>query len=217
MIYRGITLILTLLFGIHCVGLESNMEWKTLKEGNQRFVAGKSMHHDNLATLSELHDHQHPGAITLSCSDSRVPPDIVFDQGLGDVFVVRNAGNVVSNQVLASIEYAAAVLHVPLLVVMGHTRCGAMAAACHHVKMGHVTELVVGLQPAVNKAIKSTGISDCDNPVLVDAIAKENVRMQIASVKAKSKIVNDLYEKGTLHIMGALFDLKTGRVEAIDE
>jgi len=192
-----------------------DQSWQALLAGNQRFLTGNPMHHDMLQALKD-YDHQHaPKAILLCCMDARVAPEIIFDQDLGQLFVIRNAGNVQDDDVLASMEYAAAVIKTPLIVVMGHTDCGAVKATCQHVEFGHLLGLTKAIEPAVNTAMAKTKLTDINDLALVNASAKENVLLQIKRIKDESPILNKLAEDGKLSIRGAMFDITTGEVSAL--
>ena len=179
-----------------------------LIEGNKRFVAMNLTHPDQTATQRlRLSASQKPFAIVLGCSDSRVPPELVFDQGLGDLFVIRVAGNVVDPIVLASIEYAAGHLGSPLIVVLGHERCGAVhATAVGDEPHGHLGSLVELLQPAVTEAKSLTGD-------VVENAVRINVKRMVTSLRTSKPVLAELVEAGKLKIVGARYDLDTGEVE----
>jgi carbonic anhydrase len=177
-----------------------------LKTGNQHHAAHRYTHpHQTSARQQELTQGQHPHAVILSCSDSRVPPEVVFDQGLGDLFVVRVAGNVAGDHELASIEYAVEHLHCPLVVVLGHQNCGAVTAATEggHAP-GHLPTLLKEIQPAVVKAKSMQGN-------LIDNAVRTNVDGAVDRVRASS-VLKDPLTKGDLRIVGAVYSLETGRV-----
>lgn len=173
-----------------------------LKEGNSRFVAGKSSAKNLVAQRQSLVSGQQPFAIILTCSDSRVSPEHIFDAGLGEIFVIRNAGNIVEPIALGSIEYAAEHLGSTLLVVMGHEGCGAVKAACGsgHAP-GSIDAIVKELQPAVKAGGKD-----------VAKTVEENVKLAIANAKKKSAILSHLEHEGKLKIVGAVYSLSTGAV-----
>ena len=177
-----------------------------LKAGNERHVAHSYKHpHQTPTRQHELVGGQHPHAVILSCSDSRVPPEVVFDQGLGDLFVVRVAGNVAGDHELASIEYAVEHLHCPLVVVLGHQSCGAVTAAAEggHAP-GHLPALLHEIQPAVEKARAMKGD-------LIDNAVRTNVDRAVDQVRASS-VLKEPLEKGELRVVGAVYSLETGRV-----
>jgi carbonic anhydrase len=179
----------------------------TLKSGNQRYVAGHPTHeHQDIDRRTEVSQGQHPIAIIVGCSDSRVPPEIVFDQGLGDLFVVRVAGNVVDDHAIGSIEYAAEHLHAPLIVVLGHDRCGAVQAAVSSPSApGHIQSIVDAIRPAVEAAKSEPGD-------LLDNAIDENVRRVVAQLQTSEPILHHEIEAGHLQVVGARYELNTGVV-----
>ena len=190
-----------------------------LREGNARFVAGEVASHatDHRVRREQLTDGQAPFAIIVGCSDSRVPVEVVFDQGLGDLFVIRVAGNIVSSTQLGSIEFAAAELGARLVMVLGHTRCGAMAAALHAVRDGRepgsdsLRRIVDTIRPSAHRALAEAGRFSQDD--LVDAIGRENVRHSVETIRRASGIIRQVVEDGGLEVVGAEYSLATGAVE----
>lgn len=185
-----------------------------LKAGNARYRAGEFNERDYFADRAARASAQYPIVAVLACADSRVPPEIVFDKGPGEVFVVRDAGNVVSKYGLASIEYAVAVLNVPLILVLGHSNCGAVSAALQSVRErsklpGHLPELVEAIQPAVNEA---HGKHPSD---LLAATINENVRLGMRELKTRSDLIGDAIKSGKVGIQGGVYDLATGNVNLI--
>ena len=191
-------------------GEEGRRALEALFEGNARFAAGRPEHpRRGTARRAETSRGQRPAAAVVSCSDSRVPPEIVFDQGIGDLFVVRAAGNLVDELGLASIEYAVEHLGVPLVVVLGHSLCGAIAAALEGAPSeGGLGRLVKALQPAVERA---RGAADP-----ADAAARENVRSIVASLRSSEPILKPLAATGALAVVGAFYDIERGVVEIIE-
>ena len=181
-----------------------------LMDGNRRYIQQKRTFPDqSRSRILELAKGQHPFAIVLGCSDSRVAPEIIFDQGLGDLFEIRVAGNVIDNVVLGSIEYAAAELGVPLLVVLGHERCGAVKAALDGKPVpGHIGSLVAAIKPAVY-ATKGQPGDAWDNAV------RANVKMSVNKLQALSPILAKAVKAGTLKVVGARYDIDSGEVEVI--
>jgi len=186
-----------------------------LKEGNARFTKGQAKNRDLLkqAKLTSAKG-QYPFALILSCMDSRGSPELIFDQGIGDVFSVRLAGNVLDEDQLGGMEYATKAVGSHLIVVMGHTSCGAVAGSCSGVEMGSLTQLLQKIQPAIEavKTANKTPDLNCQDSKIVDAIAKQNVLNVMQDVKSKSKIISDLIDSGEVKIVGAMQDLKTGEV-----
>ena len=183
-----------------------------LKEGNERFVAGKSIRpNQDFERLKQVSEGQKPFAIIVGCSDSRVPSEIIFDQGLGDLFIVRTAGQVSSYASWASIEFAHAVLGSKLIVVLGHTSCGAVAAACKVPDVpGHIVTLINAIKPAAEEAHKHAGD-------LIENTVKINVAMQVEQLKKLEPVLTKALKSGQLKVIGAVYDLQTGRVEFLPE
>jgi len=191
--------------------MSGNDIWQELISGNKRFAAGNPTHpNQSMARRQEMAKGQNPRAAVLACADSRVSPEIVFDQGLGDLFVVRVAGNVVNDPILGSLEYAVEHLGTRLIVVLGHQRCGAVAAACAGGEApGHIGSLVQALAPAVDKISAS-------EEGRVDWVAKENVRMMTKSLRSYGPILEKWVRQGKLEVAGAFYDLDTGAVEIVE-
>lgn len=183
---------------------------KFLTEGNQRYVKHKQTHPDESALrLQQVAKAQTPFATVLSCSDSRVPPELLFDQGLGDLFVIRVAGNIVDDAVLGSIEFSAAELNVPLVMVLGHERCGAVSAAVKHTQVpGHISTLTNAIMPAVER-VKNKAGDPIDNAV------RANVQMCVEKLQSSSTLIAERVKQGKLKIVGARYDLDTGNVEML--
>jgi len=184
-----------------------------LVEGNARFVAGKGQHsRQDPGRRSELATSQHPFAVILGCADSRTSPEILFDQGLGDLFVVREAGNVLDDHALGSIEYAAEHLHSPLIVVLGHERCGAVAAARDTVASnGHAEGHIASLVDAIRPAVEASAGKDAE------ATCKANVRNVVEALKKSEPLLKPMLEKGEIQVVGAYYDLDTGTVTFLPE
>jgi len=178
-----------------------------LKAGNAHHVAHRYQHpHETAERLRELSSGQHPHAEVLSCADSRVPPEILFDQGLGDLFVVRVAGNVVSDTELGSLEYGAEHLHIPLLVVLGHQHCGAVTAAVGGGEAeGHISALTALLRPAVEQTRGLAGDA-------VENAVKANVEIVVKQLRASTPLLAKLVSHGELKVVGAVYSLDTGHV-----
>ena len=183
-----------------------------LKSGNQHHVAHRYQHpHESLNRQRELASGQHPHAEILSCSDSRVPPEIVFDQGLGDLFIIRVAGNVASDTELGSLEYGAAHLHIPLLVVLGHESCGAVTAAVQGgPSEGHIAALVDLIKPAVEASRGMPG-----DPV--SNAVRTNVELVVKQLRSSTPILSELVAQHKLKVVGAVYSLKTGSVTWLPE
>ncbi len=186
-----------------------------LKEGNQRFVNNLRINRNLLQQANETRDGQWPFATIVSCIDSRTSAELIFDQGLGDIMSVRIAGNVVNTDVLGSLEFASKVAGSKLIVVLGHTGCGAIKGACDHVEMGNLTELLSKIQPAVYEERETATIEarNSKNDAFVENVASLNVRRSVRTIVTRSLILEQLIERGQLAVIGAKHDLGTGRVE----
>ncbi|MFV2116173.1 carbonic anhydrase [Micromonospora sp. LOL_025] len=189
--------------------------WRRLRHGNHRFVTGHSRHpHQSLADLRRLAAGQHPIAITLGCADSRVAPEVLFDQGLGDLFDNRVAGNIVDDLLLGSIEFAVEEFHSPLIVVLGHERRGAITATIDAIRTGgsapgHIGTIVESLRPVVAPVLGQPG-DEVDNGV------RANVRAQVQALTVRSPIIAERLHAGALKVIGARYDLDNGQVTLVD-
>ena len=184
-----------------------------LKEGNERFVSNLKFNRNLLQQVNETRDGQWPFAVVLSCIDSRTSAELVFDQGLGDIFSVRIAGNIVNEDILGSMEFACKVAGSKFIVVLGHTKCGAVKGACDHVELGNLTTLLAKLQPAVNCETQTTLNRNSSNAVFVENVAKINVEEAVGEIQAKSPILKEMIDKGEIGICGAMYNVETGLVE----
>jgi carbonic anhydrase len=178
-----------------------------LIEGNKRYVAGNPVYPNQSAERrTEVAETPRPFAVILSCSDSRVPPEIIFDQGIGDLFVIRVAGNLLNNEITGSIEYAVEYFGTRLIVVMGHTKCGAVTAAIQNGDFpGQINSLVDAIRPAVEKAKSIPGD-------LLNNTVNENINMVVDKLKSSAPVLSTLYKKGELEIIGACYDVEDGKV-----
>jgi carbonic anhydrase len=183
--------------------------FKILQEGNQRFVDNLSTDHDHLEMVNETREGQYPFAVVLSCMDSRTSVELIFDQGLGDLFSVRVAGNIVNNDILASLEYAVKYVGSKLLVVLGHTECGAINSAKKGVKDGHISTLLDKIKPAITKAM----LEQEDTRLFPDTVAYTNVENSLEEIISGSDIVKDLFFKKEIGIVGAVYNVDNGKVD----
>ena len=187
-----------------------------LKEGNAAFVEHHTHNRDAVAQLKESsRDGQHPLAIVLSCIDARVPVEILFDKGVGDIFVTRVAGNVVSPDVLGSMEYACEHSGSKVAVVMGHKNCGAVHSACEDVQAGNMTQMLAKIKPAID--VCKSEAEDAEGAEFENSVVYANVHNMIDAVRKGSEILRELEEEGKIKIVGAVFDLETGEVEFLDK
>ena len=185
-----------------------------LLEGNNRFTSDNFHSRDYNALKVSATIGQYPKAVILSCVDSRVPVETVFDQGIGDIFVARVAGNFENKDILGSLEYACKVAGSKLVFVMGHESCGAVSAACDGIELGNITHLLSNIKPAV-EAVKTEGKRDSTNKKFVHDVVEKNVRLTIERVREKSPILKDMEDKGYIKIVGGVYSLQSGKVELL--
>lgn len=183
-----------------------------LKEGNARFVAGKTLNCDRHKQVSATSYGQHPFAAIVSCMDSRVPASLVFDQGIGDVFNTRIAGNFVNDDMIGSLEFACAVAGSKLIMVLGHTECGAIKGACDDVVMGNLTQTLANIKPAVAAVIGFESDRTSANAAFVQAVTEKNVELTLDRIRRRSPILANMEQKGEIMITGALYDVHSGKV-----
>ncbi|MBM1104964.1 carbonic anhydrase [Aurantibacter crassamenti] len=186
-----------------------------LKEGNQRFQDNLKANRNLLEQVNDTSEGQFPFATILSCIDSRVSAELVFDQGLGDIFSVRIAGNFVNEDILGSMEFGCKLAGTKLVVVLGHTSCGAIKGACDHARLGNLTALINKIEPAVDAVIepKDESLRNSKNLDFVDEVAAKNVEMTIANIRKNSAVLAEMEEKGEVLIVGAMYDISTGAVD----
>ena len=185
-----------------------------LKKGNERFRSGKMTSRDYLAEKRASASGQYPAAVVLGCLDSRVPAEIIFDAGIGDTFVGRVAGNVVNDDMLGSMEFACGVSGAKVVLVLGHTACGAVKGAIDDVVLGNLTGLLARIKPAI-PATKFDGERSSKDSAYVDAVARTNVALGLGEIRRRSTILEDLEKKGTIKITGAMYNLSTGVVDFV--
>jgi carbonic anhydrase len=183
-----------------------------LIDGNARFVQNKMIQRDLQEQIADTSEGQFPFAAILSCIDSRVPAEIVFDQGIGDVFSARVAGNIVNEDVLGSIEYACKVAGSKIVVVMGHTKCGAVTAACNNVELGNITALLSKIKPAVVAASKGKLMND----ETIELVSVQNVRLSMANIREESPILAEMEQEGDILIVGAVYNVSSGEISFLE-
>ena len=188
-----------------------------LKKGNERFVNNLKMNRNLLQQVNETSDGQHPFAVILSCIDSRTSAELIFDQGLGDVFSVRIAGNIQNADILGSMEFSCKVAGARVVVVLGHTKCGAVKGACDNVKMGNLTTLLEKLKPAVDSETSVTSDRNANNAEFVEKVASLNVRITNRQILKNSPILKEMIEKGEVALVGGMYDVETGIVDFYDD
>ncbi len=183
--------------------------FEILVEGNKRFINSLNSDHDHLEMINETREGQYPFAVILSCMDSRTSVELIFDQGLGDLFSIRVAGNIVNNDILASIEYAVKYVGSKILVVLGHTECGAIKGAKQGIKDGHLTELLERIRPSLSKAM----LKDDKEHRFHDNAAYANVENSLEEILTRSDIVKDMFKKGDIGIVGGVYNIESGEVD----
>lgn len=183
--------------------------------GNERFVSSDLTARDHSIQIRESADAQYPKAIVLSCVDSRVPVEDIFDKGIGDIFVARVAGNFVNNDILGSMEFATKVAGAKLILVLGHENCGAIHAAIDGAELGHITQMLENLKPAVEISNISKGPKSSKNRLLVHEVSENNVRIAMEKITKDSSLLRQMKEKGEIDIKGGVYDMDTGVVNFI--
>lgn len=192
--------------------LTPEMAIQILKEGNERFVNNLKANRNLLQQVNETSTGQFPFATILSCIDSRTSAELIFDQGLGDIFSIRIAGNIANEDILGSMEFATKVSGTKAIVVLGHTKCGAIVGACNHVELGNLTTLLKKVQPAIDKETLTVENRTGSNVSFVNNVTKLNVDLTLERIRKESPIINELETQGTIKLIGALYDVETGEV-----
>ena len=190
--------------------ISPEMALDMLKEGNQRFVKNLMANRNLLEQARVTSNGQHPYAVILSCIDSRTSVELIFDQGIGDVFSARVAGNIINEDILGSMEFACKLAGAKLIVVLGHTKCGAVKGACDHAEMGNLTALLSKIQPAVNDEKSETENRNSSNASFVEKVAIINVKRTVDGIKERSPILKEMIEKGEIGIVGGVHDVTNG-------
>ena len=184
-----------------------------LKDGNKRFVSNLKINRNLLQQANETSDGQHPFAVILSCIDSRTSAELIFDQGLGDVFSVRIAGNIVNEDILGSMEFGCKVAGAKIIVVLGHTKCGAIKGACDNVELGNLTSLISKIKPAVDQETATSDNRTSSNTNFVENVAELNVSLSVKNILLHSPIIAKMVKNEEIGIVGAVHDIKTGEVK----
>jgi carbonic anhydrase len=197
--------------------LTPRLALEILQEGNNRFIKNLQANRDLLQQANETKEGQWPFAIILSCIDSRTSAELIFDQGLGDVFSARIAGNVVNTDILGSMEFACKVAGSKLIVVLGHSKCGAIKGACDHVEMGNLTELLSKIQPAIYQEKETTENRTSKNASFVENVSQINVKRSVKSIVDRSFILEQMVENGEIGVVGAMHNIETGEVTFYDD
>ena len=188
------------------------MAIELLKDGNKRFVNNLKVNRNLLQQANETSDGQHPFAVILSCIDSRTSAELIFDQGLGDVFSVRIAGNIINEDILGSMEFGCKVAGAKIIVVLGHTKCGAVKGACDHVEMGNLTALLSKIRPAVDDEDTIVENRNSGNDEFVEKVATINIKRTVKSIMERSPILKEMVESGEIGLIGGTHDITTGNV-----
>lgn len=188
---------------------------KDLLLGNQRFIENQTLDRDIKGQKIASTSKQYPKAIVLSCVDSRVPLETITDQGIGDIFVARVAGNIENEDILGSMEYACKVAGSKLVLVLGHEKCGAVSAACDDVKLGNLSSLLKKIKPAIEATTKISGKRDSSNASFVEKVVRKNIQLTIDRIREKSYILKDLEDIGVIKIVGGIYSLRSGKINLI--
>jgi carbonic anhydrase len=194
-----------------------SMALKLLKDGNERFVNNLKANRNLLQQANETSDGQHPFAVVLSCIDSRTSAELIFDQGLGDIFSVRIAGNIINEDILGSMEFACKIAGSKIIVVLGHSSCGAIKGACDHAEMGNLTALLSKIRPAVDDEVITKDNRTSKNETFVENVAAINVKRTVKAIMERSTILEHMIKNGEIGIIGGMHELSTGQVSFYEE
>ena len=189
------------------------MALNLLKDGNKRFVNNLKINRNLLQQANDTSDGQHPFAVILSCIDSRTSAELIFDQGLGDIFSARIAGNIVNEDILGSMEFGCKVAGTKIIVVLGHTKCGAVKGACDNVALGNLTGLIEKIKPAVNQETTTTENRTSSNANFVENVAELNVSLSVKNILLKSPIIAEMVKNEEITIVGGVQDISSGEVK----
>ena len=188
------------------------MALELLKDGNKRFVNNLKINRNLLQQANDTSGGQHPFAVILSCIDSRTSAELIFDQGLGDIFSIRIAGNIINEDILGSMEFGCKVAGSKIIIVLGHTKCGAIKGACDHIEMGNLTSLLSKIRPAVDDELTIAENRNSSNSEFVEKVAVINVQRTVNSILQRSPILKEMIESGEIGIVGGTHDITTGQV-----
>ena len=184
-----------------------------LKKGNDRFINNLKANRNLLEQVNQTSESQHPFAFILSCIDSRTSAELIFDQGLGDIFSCRVAGNIINDDILGSMEFSCKIAGAKIVVVLGHTRCGAVRGACDHVRLGNLTGLLNKIEMAVDVETTTTNERNSKNAEFVEKVAKLNVELAMQQITERSSVVIDMLKNDEIAIIGGMYEVETGRVD----
>jgi carbonic anhydrase len=197
--------------------LTPDLAIQILKEGNERFVKNLKANRNLLQQVNETSEGQFPFATILSCIDSRTSAELIFDQGLGDIFSIRIAGNILNEDILGSMEFATKIVGTKIILVLGHTKCGAIVGACNHVEMGNLTTLLNKVQPAIYAEKETNENRTGSNTSFVSRVTELNVHLTIERIRRESPIISEMEDSRVLKIIGGLYDVETGKVTFFEE
>lgn len=193
------------------------MALEILQQGNQRFINNLKANRNLLQQVNETAAGQFPFATILSCIDSRTSAELIFDQGLGDIFSIRIAGNILNEDILGSMEFATKIMKTKIILVLGHSRCGAIVGACNHVEMGNLTGLLKKIEPAIEKETTTQSNRSGDNAAFVNNVTELNVLHTIDRIRSESPIINELEKEGLIKIVGGMYNVETGEVTFLQQ
>ena len=192
--------------------LTPDLAIQILKDGNDRFIKNLKANRNLLQQVNETSEGQFPFATILSCIDSRTSAELIFDQGLGDIFSIRIAGNILNEDILGSMEFATSIVGTKVIVVLGHTKCGAIVGACNHVEMGNLTTLLNKIQPAIYKETETKENRTGSNAQFVSNVTELNVHLTIDRIRRESPIIADMERSGKIKIVGGMYNVENGKV-----
>ncbi len=193
-------------------GLTPELALDILKEGNKRFVNNIKVNHNLLQQVNETSSGQFPFASILSCIDSRTSAELIFDQGLGDIFSIRIAGNILNEDILGSMEFACKIAGSKLIVVLGHTKCGAIEGACNNIVLGNITALLNKIKPAIDQETETITERNGNNKSFLQNVTENNVIITVQKIREQSSILNEMEQSNQIKIIGGLYDIDTGQV-----
>lgn len=196
--------------------LTPDLALEILKEGNKRFINNIKAHRNLLEQVNETSSGQFPFAAVLSCIDSRTSAELIFDQGLGDIFSIRIAGNILNDDILGSMEFACKMAGSKLIVVLGHTNCGAITGACNNIKLGHITSLLEKINPAIEMETQTVSERNGNNQIFVENVTANNVRFVLDEIRKQSGILSELEKENKIKIVGGIYNVETGKVNFIE-
>ncbi len=192
--------------------LTSHLALELLKEGNKRFVNNIKIHRNLLQQVNETSANQFPFATILSCIDSRTSAELIFDQGLGDIFSIRIAGNILNDDILGSMEFACKIAGSKLIVVLGHTKCGAITGACDDIKLGHLTSLIDKIKPSIEIETQTLTERNSKNIKFVENVTINNINLSVEGIRRRSGILSEMEIENKIKIVGGIYDVETGMV-----